>query len=260
MENVNQIKISYGAQIRRFTFIGTEFTSLKRQIAEMFSITDEFVLKYTDDEKDSVILDSQEDLNTALVVSSGLLRLVIDTTIRPKPVSQTNAGSSVPAQAGSSVPVPAGSLSAPPRNRKDPQKKLEKIKKALAEFGDDTTLTPVQSMRKQRLLRKQEKITAAMSGVSYSRKDRNRPRRNERLSPETLQRINGLKQQMQALQGENRQLKCNIRDFKRQEKGQADETIRQEIINKMKERKETLRDQILTLRVAIRSLKEGSNK
>jgi len=69
--------LPYNEHIRRFHFVGTEFVSLKESIARLFSLNDEFVLKYLDDEKEYVTLESQEDYLTALEITPTILRLVI---------------------------------------------------------------------------------------------------------------------------------------------------------------------------------------
>jgi len=293
-------KISFAGQLRRFAFIGTEFTSLKRQIADLFSIKDEFVLKYEDDEKEFVILDSPEEFRTALLVSPGLLRLVIDTSLHPKPmpVSLPAPPLSLPltchtAPVSVSPPLSAplyspvsSPLSSPvssphyftPTGRRggrggrhqhrfNPQMvemrrnqremKLENIKKKIASFSDNANLTPVEEMRKQRLLQKLERITACMNGQCPRKEWKQQTRKN--LSPETVQHIILLKQQIQKLQPELKQLKYDIREFSRcQEMGLADDSIKQEII-RMKERKVILKDQMIPLKLAIRSLKEGGS-
>jgi len=76
-------KVSYDGQMRRFSFVGTEFTSLKELIARLANIHGGFVLKYRDDESDYVTLESQEDLTTALMISPTLLRIVVETTNAP---------------------------------------------------------------------------------------------------------------------------------------------------------------------------------
>jgi len=72
------VKIIQDDQIRRFLFTGTEFTSLKATISRLLNSNDEFVLKYMDDEKDFVTLESQEDLLTALTISPKLLRISVE--------------------------------------------------------------------------------------------------------------------------------------------------------------------------------------
>jgi len=81
MESTNEsihIKINHHNQIRRFLFNGTQFCSLKDSIAQLFTLTDEFVIKYQDDESEYVTLDCQEDLVTALTFSPKLLRIFIE--------------------------------------------------------------------------------------------------------------------------------------------------------------------------------------
>jgi len=332
MSNVLHCKISSDDQIRRFAFSGTEFTSFKRQIADLFSETDEFVLKYLDDENEYVILDSPEEFRTALLVSPGFLRLVIDKTLRPRPTPVSSPAPCVPVTSPLSTPlsyqpvtypcvpvaspsstplsapldypsvplsyqpvsspapcVPVASPSSTPlsapldspvssplqtgpfrrfgrggHNRFDPQMvemrrnhremKLEKIKQKIASFGDDATLTPVQVMRKQRLLQKQERIAACENGQCPRKEWKQQTGKN--LSPETVQHIILLKQQIQLIYPELKQLKWDIREFSRCP--QMDDSIKQEII-RMKERKSVLKDQIMPLRIAIRSLKEGKS-
>jgi len=71
-------KICFNGQIRRFSLQSTEFILLKENIARLFSLNGEFVLKYKDDESDYVNLDSQDELRTALTLSPTLLRLLIE--------------------------------------------------------------------------------------------------------------------------------------------------------------------------------------
>jgi len=224
------------------------------------------------------------------------LRLVIDKTLRPRPTPVSSApldypsiplsyqpvsspAPCVPVASPSSTPLSApldSPVSSPLQtgpfrrfgrgghNRFDPQMvemrrnhremKLEKIKQKIASFGDDATLTPVQVMRKQRLLQKQERIAACENGQCPRKEWKQQTGKN--LSPETVQHIILLKQQIQLIYPELKQLKWDIREFSRCP--QMDDSIKQEII-RMKERKSVLKDQIMPLRIAIRSLKEGKS-
>jgi len=93
IENIH-CKVSYDGQIRRFPFVGTEFTSLKETIAKLANVQGEFVLKYRDDESDYVTLDNQEDLKTAFMITPTLLRITVETTDAPScpsiPLERTN--------------------------------------------------------------------------------------------------------------------------------------------------------------------------
>jgi len=82
IENIH-CKVSYDGQIRRFSFVGTEFTSLKEMIAKLANIQGEFVLKYRDDESDYVTLENQEDLTTAFMITPTLLRIAVETINTP---------------------------------------------------------------------------------------------------------------------------------------------------------------------------------
>jgi len=82
IENIH-CKVSYDGQIRRFSFVGTEFTSLKEMIAKLANVQGEFVLKYRDDESDYVTLENQEDLTTAFMITPTLLRIAVETTNTP---------------------------------------------------------------------------------------------------------------------------------------------------------------------------------
>jgi archaellum component FlaC len=64
-------------EIRRFTFTGTEFSSLKEQIRIICSLNKEFVLKYKDDEGDMITLSTNSELSFALscLDSARILRL-----------------------------------------------------------------------------------------------------------------------------------------------------------------------------------------
>lgn len=64
-------------EIRRFTFTGTEFSSLKEQIRKICVLNKEFVLKYKDDEGDMITLSTNSELFCALscLDSAKILRL-----------------------------------------------------------------------------------------------------------------------------------------------------------------------------------------
>jgi hypothetical protein len=70
-------KVIYEDEIRRFSFEGTEFSSLRDQIKKVCSIEKEFVLKYKDDEGDMITLSTDAELSFAIATadSSRVLRL-----------------------------------------------------------------------------------------------------------------------------------------------------------------------------------------
>lgn len=69
-------KVSCKDQFRRFLFIGTEFSSLLKQVQQILALNEEFVLKYKDTDGDLITLSSDEELACALTYSDGtILRL-----------------------------------------------------------------------------------------------------------------------------------------------------------------------------------------
>lgn len=78
--NTKQIpcKVGYKNDIRRFSVTtSTEFSSLKNQVSRIFDISEEFVLKYLDDENEYITIESQDEYLIALELCK-ILRLTIE--------------------------------------------------------------------------------------------------------------------------------------------------------------------------------------
>jgi DNA repair exonuclease SbcCD ATPase subunit len=80
MQNSRKIdcKINFNNEIRRISFTGAEFSSLKQEIQNLFEIKSEFVLKYLDNESDLILLTSNEEFKLALDYSDKILRLTVE--------------------------------------------------------------------------------------------------------------------------------------------------------------------------------------
>jgi hypothetical protein len=219
-------KVNYNNLIRRFMFIGTEFTSLKETVKKLCSINHEFVLKYIDDENDQIVMECQQDFLTALQVTPRVLRLVITAgTSCTNPISAPSVFTPVqdmedccPADidtSGPEVEVPlcnplsTCNVGIPDHRKLRLERKLNFVNQALSDFGtDESKLTPRQILRKQRLLKQQERIIACLSG--------NCPRKS--FSPESRLFVKQqkllIKSEICALKARKRELKMLFRENK----------------------------------------------
>jgi len=72
-------KVSTQDQIRRFFVSSAEYNALAEQISQLFGFAnDSIVLKYTDDEGDSITISSDAELAFAIDISKATLRLTVD--------------------------------------------------------------------------------------------------------------------------------------------------------------------------------------
>jgi len=250
-------KITYNDQIRRFQFVGTEFVSLKESIARLYFLTDEFVLKYLDDEKEYVTLESQEDYLTALEITPTILRLIV---VKPSSPCSVPSSSSFPCFdqgkdkkrcgkhrhhghwkkhrrfSGSDSPIPE-------HRKQRLEQKLIFLNHCLDALCavEESKLTPWDLRRKERLLKKKERITACLAG--------NCPRQQQRpeFTEEDKKFNDVLRQQIAEVKSEIRGVKGKIRELKilRQDK-QGDKGI-EEQIKQLKEKKYVLKGQIRSL-------------
>jgi hypothetical protein len=254
--NTVHCKVSFNGQIRRFALDGTEFTSLKETIARLLSLSDEFVLKYLDDESDYVTLSNKEELKTALIVSPTLLRILVDkqdaapSTISDDCLSKKyqkrqhkdhegkdhhghhghqghhgNRGHH--GHHGHKGHGPHGhghhghhgghkgyGQDKHPQSEEERnvriQKKLAWINQCLVDFGsDDSLLTPHALVKKQRLLKKKERIETYQKGDCYHQK-----KRQGTLTPEDEQKNRALKVQILSVKTDMAKLKSRIREIK----------------------------------------------
>jgi len=246
--NTVHCKVSFNGQIRRFALDCTEFTSLKETIARLLSLHDEFVLKYLDDESDYVTLESKEDLKTALTLSPKLLRILVDKKDAPSTISDDclskkyrkrhqyigeirkdhhgyhghghhecgHHGYKGYGHHGHGHHGHKGygqakypKLSDEERNLRK-QKKLAFINQCLADLGsDDSLLTPRSLSKKQRLLKKKQRIEACQRGGCSSEK-----KGQCVLTPEEEQKNRSLKVQILSVKVELAKLKARRREIK----------------------------------------------
>jgi hypothetical protein len=243
--NTVHCKVSFNGQIRRFALDGTEFTSLKETIARLLSLPDEFVLKYLDDESDYVTLDSREDLRTALILSPKLLRILVDKKDAPSTISddclskkyrkrQQNYherkdhhghhghghhgykghGHHGHGRHGHHGYKGNGPAQYPQKTDEErnlrKEKKLAFINQCLADLGsDDSQLTPRALIKKQKLLKKKQRIEAYQRGDCYHQK-----KRQGLLTPEEEQKNRSLKVQILSVKMDLAKLKARQREIK----------------------------------------------
>jgi len=252
-------KSNYNNLIRRFTFIGTEFTSLRETINQLYALNREFVLKYIDDEQDEIMMECQQDFRTALQVTPRVLRLVITATPgivppipSPSPFTTSVNQVEVPLccqpcpQAATYTPQPemevplcnplcmpaACHVEIPEHRKLRLERKLNFVNQALKDFGsDDSKLTPRQILRKQRLFKQQERITACLNG--------NCPRRKAFCSENAL----FMKQQKCLIKAELSSVKTRKRELKNLLKENKNEKKLLEELTELKERSHVLKAQ-----------------
>jgi len=224
------VKVIYENEIRRFLFSGTEFTSLKQTISRLLNVNDEFVLKYLDDEKDYVTLETQEDFRAALSISPKLLRISIE--------NKTNASSSTGAcsektsiENKTNASSSTGTCSEKTKHQKryhgghhhhrdhphnnNPEwrkqrveKKLVWINQCLADLADDSKLTPRDLWKKQRLLKKQQKLETFVREGNFAKRER------KVLTPEEDQFNCSVKLQILEIKAEEAKVKARARELK----------------------------------------------
>jgi len=290
-------KTSYNGQIRRFALDCTEFTSLKETIAKLFSLNDEFVLKYRDDESDYVTLDSQEELITALNYSPNVLRILVETKTALSTISSDEFSNKChkrrhcerrmshhgkdhhghhdwkerhhglyggqPGCADHHHPHhglygghpgwkehhsrPHGhqgghsgrkdhhhrhhefkdsNMKSTEHRKLRREKKIAFINQCLADFGtDDSTLTPRALFRKQKLLRKKQRIESCLKGECF-----NQRKKQGITTPEEEQFNQNIKNQILAVKIEAMKVKARKREIKMmlQDKGD-DKGLRNEL-------------------------------
>jgi len=263
-------KITYDDQIRRFHFVGTEFVSLKESIARLFSFNDEFVLKYLDDEKEYVTLESQEDYLTALVITPTILRLKISKSTAlscmdspSSPSCEEREGKEKKRCGGKyhgkhhhgkdhhgkghyqskrCRRFPGSDSPLPEHRKQHLEQKLIFLNHCIDALNamEESQLSPWDLRRKERLLKKRERISACLGG--------NCPRKQRTELSEDAKQFNGVvKQQIGEVKSEIREVKGKIRELKilLQEKRGNKEI--EEQIKQLKEKKYLLKGQIRSL-------------
>jgi len=238
------IKIILEDQIRRFLFVGTEFTSLKETISRLVNFNDEFVLKYQDDESDYVTLEGQEDLMTALSISPKLLRISVEKKNAPPSTGcyEKNAPPSTGCYEKNAPPSTGGyEENAPPstggynkmnhgrrhggnqhyhhQHREHPyknpdwrkqrlEKKLTWVNQCLADLTDESKLTPRDLWKKQRLLKKQQKLESFMREGNFVKPEK------KKLTVEEEQVNCGIKLKIMEVKTEVAKVKARQRELK----------------------------------------------
>jgi hypothetical protein len=243
MSKIEEIhcKVSYDGQIRRFSFVGTEFTSLKELIARLANIHGEFVLKYRDDESDYVTFESQEDLTTALMISPTLLRIAVETT---------NAPPSCPSTTLENRKRPHEYHQHHRRERRNHhhktaeshrshvEKKLVFINQCLKDLTDESILTPRDLFKKKRLLKKQQRLESFLNGEGKCHK-----REKRVLSPEEEQFNCAIKLQMLEIKTEVALVKARKREIKLMLQDRPGDKELGDELNALKEKKQLFKAQ-----------------
>jgi hypothetical protein len=276
-------KVSFNGQIRRFAVQrNTEFTSLKETIHRLLSVNDEFVLKYRDDESDFVLLESQDELKTALSLSS-LLRLVVEPKKAPQHPGSHCDGQSMmyrkrhhhhyekkehhhgphhPHYDQKDRHHPHHHHDHkdkhhphPHHDRKDrhprdddhkvkseeqrrlrAEKKLTFINQRLMDFGnEDSALTPRALMKKQKLLKKKERIESCLRGECY-----NQRKKQGLITPEEEQHNLSIKSQIMAVKVEASKVKGRQREIKMMLQDKAGDKALLDELSSLKEQKKLL--------------------
>jgi len=271
--NTVHCKVSFNGQIRRFALDGTEFSSLKETITRLLSLTDEFVLKYLDDESDYVTLDTKEDLKTALTLSPKLLRILVDKKDAPSTISDDclskkyhkkyykcherkdhhghhghhghkgngphgHHGHGSHGQHGHKGYGQAHPQSEEERNLRI-MKKLAFINQCLADLGSDVSqLSPQELCKQQRLLKKKQRIEAYQRGDCYHQK-----KRQGLLTPEEEQKNQALKAQILSVKQDLVKLKARRREIKMMLQDKVGDKPLMEELAALKEKKKLLSTQ-----------------
>jgi len=204
------VKIIHEDQIRRFLFVGTEFTSLKETISRLLNFNDEFVLKYQDDEKDYVTLESQDDLLTALSISPKMLRISVEKKGgAPSSVGCDDKMKYRGKRHGGHHHHHREHPNKNPEWRKQRvEKKLAWINQCLADLADESKLTPRDLWKKQGLLKKQQKLESFVREGNFAKKER------KVLTPEEEQLNCGIKLQILEIKAEMAKVKARTRELK----------------------------------------------
>jgi hypothetical protein len=243
-------KISYDGQIRRFVLDNTEFASLKEAIPKLLSTKDEFVLKYLDDESDYVTLDNQEALQTALMISPEVLRLLVE------PKNEENASGDLwqsrmyrkrghynKEKKWGRQDRPHFNTKSTEHRKQREEKKLAFITQALADLGtDDSALNPRDLLKKQKLTRKKQILESCSRGECF-----NQRKKRGLLSPEDLQNNLAFKAQILAVKIEESKVKSREIEIKKlmqeaDQQGGDQKALKDELIS-LKEQLNNLRTQ-----------------
>jgi len=257
-------KVTYYNDIRRFIFAGQDYKTLKETISNLFSLKNEFILKYLDDEAEYVNLDSQNDLMTALDITPDLLRLKIGTSDSPS----THWESKKKQKRGNRKQHPHPHHAAhhhphhqqaaaemaqnyPEKKENCPEKKQkfnrnEKIEKKLNYFNlclqdlaDDSKISPQDAKKKQRLLKKKQRLEQRLENVKPERRV---------LTPQEQQSNAALKNQMWEIRSEVQKIKSRQRELKLNLQNAPDDKEIKAELSQLKERKSSFKIKRRSLR------------
>jgi len=232
--NVHCKVVHFNNDIRRFIFAGRDYNTLKATIGKLFSLNHEFILKYLDEEGDYVTLESQNDFLTALEVSPSMLRIKIGTV--DAPVTFWDGKKARKERKRFNRKPEHGTHS--DRRKSRTEKKLAFITECLKELStDDSKLTPRDLKRKQRLLRKQQRLESFLSEGHY-------PKRERRiLTPEQEKLNSTIKSQMVEIRNEAKKLKARQRDLKLTLQNKPSAALIKSELDQLKEKKTQLKTQ-----------------
>jgi len=264
--NTVHCKVSFNGQIRRFALDGTEFSSLKETITRLLSLNDEFVLNYLDDESDYVTLDTKEDLKTALTLSPKLLRIFVDKKDAPSTISDDclskkyhkrhyknherkdhhghhgYKGHGPHGHHGYHGHKGYGQAKHPHSDEERDLRKMKKlafINQCLADLGSDVSqLSPQELSKKQRLLKKKQRIEAYQRGDCYHQK-----KRQGLLTPEEEQKNRALKVQILSVKMDLVKLKARQREIKMMLQDKVGDKSLMDELAALKEKKKLLSTQ-----------------
>jgi len=250
----------------------TEFTSLKETIHRLLSVNDEFVLKYRDDESDYVILESQDEFKTALSLSSLLRLVVEPKKAPQNPGSNCDGQSMMYRKRHHHQyekkehhhphhphhdrkdrhphhdhkdkhhphhdrkdrhPHDDHKVKSEEQRRLRAEKKLTFINQRLMDFGsEDSALTPRALMKKQKLLKKKERIESCLRGECY-----NQRKRQGLITPEEEQHNLSIKSQIMAVKIEASKVKSRQREIKMMLQDKAGDKALLDELSSLKEQK-----------------------
>jgi len=232
----------------------------------LLSLNDEFVLKYLDDESDYVTLDTKEDLKTALTLSPKLLRIFVDKKDAPSTISDDclskkyhkrhyknherkdhhghhgYKGHGPHGHHGYHGHKGYGQAKHPHSDEERDLRKMKKlafINQCLADLGSDVSqLSPQELSKKQRLLKKKQRIEAYQRGDCYHQK-----KRQGLLTPEEEQKNRALKVQILSVKMDLVKLKARQREIKMMLQDKVGDKSLMDELAALKEKKKLLSTQ-----------------
>jgi len=214
-------KVIYYNEIRRFVFTGQNYNALKETIAKLFSINSEFVIKYLDDEAEYIILDSQNDLMTALDITPNLLKLKVGTPDAPSTHWESKKRQNrrnrrhQHQQHHPHHPHQQQQCHEKKSDRSDSdkeqcrkariEKKLNYLNICLKDLADESKLSPQEIKKKQRFLKKKERLETRLSNTKPE---------SRVLTPQEEQANLTIKNQMWEIRSEVQKIKSRQRELK----------------------------------------------